>query len=72
MKIASFAQTGNIEVLHGGKRELIGQLVDGALVLNRAKVTEIGKRAYERIDVCAEIVQDYGRPLPALVWKETF
>ena len=69
MKPVSFAKTGNIEVIHNGQRVLLGQCVDGSFRLNRERVVAVGPKAYARIDTCAEIAEDYGKPRPPLLWQ---
>lgn len=69
MRIASFAETGNIEVLHKGNRVLLGQMSDGRFLLNRQRCTEVGVNAYRRISECEAIVRDYtGVELVPLIW----
>ncbi len=61
MRGDSFAKTGNIEMVEGGRRVLIGQLVDGEM---RDKESFKGNvKAKARIQRCIEIAKSYGKNL---------
>ena len=69
MRAANFAQTGNIEVVHKGRKVLLGQYAYGLFLLQEETIKEIGSAAYKRIDLCSDIVEEFGKPRPPLIWK---
>jgi hypothetical protein len=61
----SFANTGNIEILRGGQRVLVGQYAEGEFRIK--KEFQSDGPAQNRIQTCLEAVARYGKPAPRIV-----
>lgn len=65
MRAVDFAETGNIELVRTGRRELIGQLADGQFrIFSRY---QHDATAQAKIEVCRMIAESYG-VYPSIVY----